>query len=292
MQDRKRREEMGTRYLTVVVNNRKPVIAQTGFFDGDPFSNGLKILRILKKDKEQYIRTQLHRCSTLDEAEYRRFYKDYWLDEEALNKEHPRFWWYDGADLLETLLETDKKPECRFSLEFAYDSLQCEWAYVIDYDLQTFEVYKGWSIVPLQPDERFYNEGKAQNGYYPVHRAATYCLYELPDEEVFRNTAWRHADNLRVHSVKAILRDERTGSPLYEDISFSLLATLNNENRLSSVAYIPRIIIGEEVEMLKEDKTLAIITGKVLEHTQEGNVHTLKLRHITYTFEEMEKKKT
>lgn len=283
---------MGTRYLTVIVNGGKPVIAQTGFFDGDPYSNGMKILRILRNDKEQYIRTQLHRCSTLDEAEYRSFYKDHWLDEEALSKAHPRFWWYDGADLLEMLLETDKTAECRYSLEFAYDSLQCEWAYVIDYDMQTFEVYKGWSIMPLQPDERYYNEGKAQNGYYSVHRVATYCLHDLPEEEAFRNTAWRHADNLRVHSVKVTFRDERIGSTLDDDISYSLFAMINSEKQLASVAYIPRIIIGEVVEMLKEDKTLALITGKVLSHTKDGNVHTLKLRHRTYTFEEMERKKT
>ena len=283
---------MGTRYLMVVINDGKPVIAQTGFFDGDPYSNGLEILKVLRKDKAQYIRTQLHRCTNLEECEYRRFIKDHWLDEEALVKAHPNFWWSDGADLLQMLLETDGTAECRFSYDFAYDSLQCEWAYVIDYDMQTFEVYKGWSIMPLQPDERFYNEGKAQNGYYPVHRAASYYLYELPEEEEFRNMAWQHADNLRVQSVKAIFRDERTGSPLYEDISCSLLAMINSEKQLASVAYIPRIIIGEAVEMLKEDKTLAIITGRVLSHTQDGKIHTLKLRHITYTFEELEKKKT
>lgn len=283
---------MGTRYLTVVINDGMPVIAQAGFFDGDPYSNGLEILRVLRKDKEQHIRTQLHRCATIEESEYCSFFKDHWLDEEALEKAHPNFWWSDGVDLLQMLLETDGTAECRFSYDFAYDSLQCEWAYVIDYDMQTFEVYKGWSIMPLQSDERFYNDGKVQNGYYPVHRAASYYLHELPEEEEFRNTAWRHADNLRVRSVKAIFRDERTGSPLYEDISCSLLAMINSEKQLASVAYIPRIIIGEAVEMLKDDKTLALITGRVLSHTQERNVHTLKLRHITYTFEELENKRT
>lgn len=283
---------MGTRYLTVVINGGEPVIAQAGFFDGDPYCNGLKILKVLRKDKEQYIRTQLHRCTTLAEAEYRSFIYEHWLDEEALLKAHPQFWWHDGADLLEMLLETDGTAECRFTLDFALDSLQCEWAYVIDYDMQTFEVYKGWSIVPLQPDERFYNDGRTKNGYYPVHRAATYNLYNLPEEDAFQNTEWRHADNLRVRAVKADLQDERTGNPLYEDISYSLLAEINSESRLATVAYIPRIIIGEAIEMLKEDKSLAIITGKVLSHTKEGNIHTLKLRHITYTFEEMEKRKT
>ena len=283
---------MGTRYLTVVVNGGKPVIAQAGFFDGDPYSNGLKILRILRKDKEQCIRTQLHRCTTLAESEYRSFFKDHWLDEEALEKAHPTFWWYDGAELLEKLLEREGSVECRFSYDFAYDSMQCEWAYVIDYDMQTFEVYKGWSITPPSQDERFYNEGKTQSGYYSVHLAAVYSLYELPEEEEFRNTAWRYADNLQVRCMKAIFRNGQVGSPLYQDISLSLLAEINSEDKLASVAYIPRIVIGEAVEMQKEDKTLAIMTGKVLSHTLDGHIHTLKLRHITYTFEELEKKRT
>lgn len=283
---------MGTRYLTVVVNGGKPVIAQTGFFDGDPYSNGLKILRMLRKDKEQRIRTQLHRCSTLDEAEYRSFYKDYWLDEEALAKAHPRFWWYDGADLLEMLLETEGTAECRHSLEFAYDSLQCEWAYVIDYDLQTFEVYKGWSIMPLSLDERFYNEGKCMNGYYPVHLAATYELDRLPEEDEFCNTAWRHADNLKVQAVRATIEETEAASPLFVDLSKALLTEINREEKLASIAYIPRIVIGQTIEMLKEDKTLVVLGSRVLSHTQDGNIHTVKLRRITYTFEEMERKKT
>lgn len=281
---------MGTRYLTVVVNNGCPVIAQTGFFDGDPYSNGLKILKVLRKDKDQFIRTQLHRCTTLEEAEYRRFIKDHWLDEEALINAHPRFWWYDGADLLEMLLERDGTAECRFSLDFAYDSLQCEWAYVIDYDKQTFEVYKGWSIMPLSPDERFYNDGKCQDGYYPVHLAATYFLFELPEEEEFISTAWKHAYNLKVRSVTATVMDKKDDSPLFSSVKFSLLGAMNSEDTMASIAYIPRIVIGEAVEMLKADKTLGVITGKVLSHTKEGNIHTLKLRHITYTFDELEKK--
>ena len=282
---------MGTRYLTVVVNNGKPVIAQAGFFDGDPYDNGLKILKVLRKDKKQHIRTQLHRCTILAEQEYRSFFKDHWLNEEALEKAHPTFWWSDGADLLEMLLEKDGAAECRFSYDFAYDSLQCEWAYVIDYDRQSFEVYKGWSIMPLQPWERFYNDGKAMDGYYPVHLAAAYPLYELPGEEEFKQVAWRNAYNLKVRSVKATFRERKDGGALCTCTQYSLIAELNNERRLATVAYIPQIIIGQEMELLKEDKNLVILTGRVLSHTVDGYLHTVKLRNVTYTFEELENKR-
>ena len=110
---------MSTRYLTIVINEDKPVIAQYGHFDGDPFTNGLKILNLLRKDKEQYIRTQFHRCTFIEESEYRSFFKMHFLDEEALSEAHPKFWWYDGADLLEMLLERDGTAECRMSYDFA-----------------------------------------------------------------------------------------------------------------------------------------------------------------------------
>lgn len=34
---------MSTRYITIVMNEDKPVIAQYGHFDGHPMSNGLEM---------------------------------------------------------------------------------------------------------------------------------------------------------------------------------------------------------------------------------------------------------
>lgn len=181
---------MSTRYLMVVIEDKKPVIAQHGHCDGSPSVNGLKILELLCRDTEQLIKTQLHRCTILEESEYRNFFKNNSLDEEALEKAHPKFWWSDGADMLETLLDTDRTAETRNYYDFAYDSIQCEWAYVIDYDKQTFEVYKGWSQKPIRYDERFFNDGKDLNGYYPVRLVARYLLSHLPTSEKFKATEW------------------------------------------------------------------------------------------------------
>jgi hypothetical protein len=71
-------------------------------------------------------------------------------------------------------------------LEFAADSLFCEWAYVIDFDSNTFDVYKGFNTQPLKETDRFYFlEDKAEGNYHPVVIMASYCLDDLPTEKHF-----------------------------------------------------------------------------------------------------------
>lgn len=69
-------------------------------------------------------------------------------------------------------------------LSFAADSLFCEYAYVVDLDQRTFEVYKGYNQHPVEPEERFANmEGKDE--YYPVKHLTTFSLDALPTNEEF-----------------------------------------------------------------------------------------------------------
>lgn len=181
---------MPTRYLTVVVKDGHTAIAQYGHFDGYPSGKGKEILGILRQDTEQYIAKQLHRCVLLPDAEYRNYFINHMLDEEALAKAHPNFWWEDGAALLKTLLETDLQLTIYSDYSFGYDSIQCEWAYVVDYDIQAFEIYKGWNRSPLAPEERFYANGYQRDGFYPVRMVAQYPLKELPELEEMEDRKW------------------------------------------------------------------------------------------------------
>ena len=177
---------MGTRYLTIIIESDREPIAQIGSFDGHPLSNGVELLKTILRDRDMYIKDQLHRCSIIDENEYQKYLHNHALDEEELEEAHPNFWWYDGADLLEELLDGDKTVEIRSSYEFAYNSLMCEWAYVIDYTTNTFEVYKGFNKQPLESNERFYHDGYKSGEYYPVRQVFSFDLASLPSVKEFK----------------------------------------------------------------------------------------------------------
>lgn len=274
---------MPTRYITVVIDNKKPVIAQYGHYDGDPYSNGLKILELLRRDTEQRIKTQLHRVINLEESEYRSFYKNHALDEEALEKAHPMFWWSDGADLLEMLLDTDRTAETRNYYGFAYDSIQCEWAYVIDYDEKIFEVYKGWNKKPIKYDERFFNDGKDMNGYYPVRLVARYLLGHLPTPEDFKATEWREFEDIKVKVISV-----KTPEGVNQSENRALYIGIEG-----FVGYIPDITIGTRMWLMHPNRHRSRIhTTHVMSHTKKDAVHTVTTLNSVYIFEEIDKEES
>lgn len=116
-------------------------------------------------------------------------------------KNNPRFSWYKfypelsrdtGGDILE-LIMFKNKTKLQNSLNFAADSLLCEWAYVIDLDKNTYEVYEGFNKEPLDESERFYfltpiaekEYRENPKEYYPVKFVTKYSLGSLPDEKDF-----------------------------------------------------------------------------------------------------------
>lgn len=75
-----------------------------------------------------------------------------------------------GADVLKVIASAPNGVKLRNDYDFSRDSLFCEWAYVIDFDKNTFEVYQGFNEKPLDKSERFYSEVLTQyssnNTYY------------------------------------------------------------------------------------------------------------------------------
>lgn len=68
------------------------------------------------------------------------------------------------------------------SLGFAADSLFCEWAYVVDLDKNTFEVYEGFNQRKLGEGQRFFFLQKTETEYFPVRLKSKCSISELPTD--------------------------------------------------------------------------------------------------------------
>lgn len=106
------------------------------------------------------------------------------------------------------LRETQGDPEATLEAgyaednkEFAFDSVFCEWGYLVDFDANTFEVYEGFQDEPptegrwatperLAEEAEMYREQIERNPRlaahpraYAVNRVASWSLLDLPSEE-------------------------------------------------------------------------------------------------------------
>lgn len=94
-----------------------------------------------------------------------------------------------GANILSTVASAPPGIGLVNSIDFAADSLFCEWGYAIDFDKGTFEVYKGWNKSPVPKGERFAGakpyRPHREDHYYPVRHLVTFQLDALPSDEDF-----------------------------------------------------------------------------------------------------------
>jgi hypothetical protein len=70
------------------------------------------------------------------------------------------------------------------AIEFPKDSLFCEWGYLIDFDVDRLEVYRGFQHSSPSAGA-WQGGGPDKNGYYPVTLAASWPLSSLPTSEQF-----------------------------------------------------------------------------------------------------------
>jgi len=99
-----------------------------------------------------------------------------------------------GSAILEMIYKGEVT-ELQNSLSFVNDSLWCEWAYVIDLDKNTFEVYEGFNTKPLNEGSKFFTENPIEKKginnetthYYPVRLKKSYPIDNLPTKQEFLN---------------------------------------------------------------------------------------------------------
>lgn len=214
---------MGTRHLTIVVQDEETKVAQYGQWDGYPEGQGQNILDFLNcangnrrysvKDKEnkgmqtdidfEVFRQQVRRCKFLSNEEIDAKWKQLGADgsgwvsmdiADAMEKKYPQFSRNIGSDILK-LIYFGEALELQNSIEFVEDSLFCEWAYVIDLDNNVFEVYQGFNHEPLTKEDRFFRDGvfdqktyEPYDKFYPIRIAASWPLDDLPSYQEFIET--------------------------------------------------------------------------------------------------------
>lgn len=198
---------MGTRSLTAVVLNGKYKVAQYAQYDGYPSGQGAEALEFVQAISNTDIRPDIREkfvaalekvCFLSDDEivkeQAQLGIKGQWLTEEMARVFHRRFPFFSrehGAKILQMIFESDaEKIELQNSIDFALDSLFCEWAYVIDLDKNTFEVYKGFQRDTIPETDRFFESGycKTSNSdtkYYPVRMVVSWSFEDLPSEKDF-----------------------------------------------------------------------------------------------------------
>lgn len=190
---------MGTRHFIGVQLDGEYKIAQYGQWDGYPSGQGLKVLHFIAGlNLDAY-------ADFVEKVRAARFLSK--EDVEAINAriaagEFPGGWQRTfphlsrdaGADILGMVATAPAGIALKDSRGFPADSLFCEYAYVIDLDARTLEVFEGFNKQPLAEGERFYGWVEKYPGedcnasYHPVRLVAKWPLGDLPSEEQFLAT--------------------------------------------------------------------------------------------------------
>ncbi len=179
---------MGARHLVLVYYDGEYKVAQYGQYDGYPENAGLDTLRFVRKlMAENQLISFCQKVRAIREVDEK--YLEQLRQEPNWFENHPEFNRTTGSGILSIILERAHGLRLPPSdLDFAADSLFCEWAWLLDLDNQTFEAYMGFNKRPLTPEDRFYflrDRELETRGYHAVVLAASWPFANLPSDKEF-----------------------------------------------------------------------------------------------------------
>ena len=169
---------MGTRNLTAVMLDGKYKIAQYGQWDGYPSGQGITCLEFLRECNLDDFKSKVAGTKIMTRDEINSLGSNWEATHPQLSRNH-------GAGILQ--LVNDGAKELSGSISFAGDSLFCEYAYVVDLDKKTFEVFQGFNNEKLS-GARFNSDDQSLDSsgeYEPVKIIKTYSLDSLPTNDEF-----------------------------------------------------------------------------------------------------------
>jgi len=183
-----------TQSLTAVFYKGQYRIAHWGSWDGYPEGHGLTALEFIR-DQMDYDKftDKLMKLRELSDADRARIAE---MMEDDFERQYPHLTQDgDGSEILSVVQDGEDGLPLNNWIYSVGDSSYWQWAYVIDFDKGTFEVYRGFNLEKLDPSERFAN-AKVEEGsrrypvlrdrdYQPIKFVTSWRLDALPTNEKF-----------------------------------------------------------------------------------------------------------
>ena len=218
---------MGTRHLICVLHRGRFLIAQYGQFDGYPSGAGLALLRfLLSASNIQRLTHGLQHIYTPTEEEEEQLHKT--LDQEQrahlsgaagasygaagdlkMKLSCPSMSRMTSAEILEVVAGATAEAPVPISmeLEFIYDGLFCEWAYVVDLDAGVLEVFCGLEEEHEGSSPRFKDVDGAEAGWVPA-LVKRFAFAELPATDDEFLAVMREAQEVKRRERQARKQEE------------------------------------------------------------------------------------
>ena len=195
---------MGTRNLTIIKDTSgKYAVAKYCQWDGYPSGQGITLLNFLNKAKAKlfFVPDLQRRLSEntikVDEDQMRSLWVECGADPDSglvslevshkFKSQYPQLHRDMGAEIVELIYNTvgNNTIPIRNYIEFAGDSLFCEYVYMVDLQTRKFRVFRGFNKNPLTSVEEFYFLQDEESEYKPVKECASWSFSNLPSAEEF-----------------------------------------------------------------------------------------------------------
>jgi len=193
---------MGTRNLTCVVKDGKYCVAQYGQWDGYPEGQGaitcdFIITQLQTEEGLAKFKQRIDSVVEISAADLKSLWVSVGADLNSnivnmtVSDRFEKNWpWLNrdcGANILQRIMDR-QGIQISLDINFAADSLFCEWAWLINLDDETLEVFRGHNMEPLPDDARFkYLEKlprKEDDEYYPIKLWQKIPLAEITDKTI------------------------------------------------------------------------------------------------------------
>lgn len=229
---------MGTRNLICVLKDNEFKVAKYCQWDGYPEGQGDAIREwLIDSYQPDDFAKGLENCYDITDDALHALWIEAGVDPDdksgmvsmdisnKFNKEHPQLGRDMGAGVLDLIQHSTGPVALQNEIDFAQESLFCEWVYVLNLDTDELEVYTGFNKEPVTKG-RFAGPVNA-DGYAPVRLVATFDIFNLPEKDEFiavceeRETELLEGTDYSEAAAETALQDLRTGAvtaPVLEHI--------------------------------------------------------------------------